>query len=295
MIYITGDTHGAFERVKTLCRVMHTTNDDTLVILGDAGINFNDEETDRKKKEILSSLPITVFAIQGNHDMRPAHRDSYRIVDYRGGKVWVEENYPNILFARDGDIYNFDGYKCLVVGGAYSVDKLLRIKRGWPWFEDEMPDEEIKKRTEQSLEACSRTLDYVFSHTTPYKLIPRDSINNQMQTESWWSTDNSTEWWLQDIYDSITLRKLWYAGHMHVNKRMIDLQILFEYCTILGADVPFDVYDEIRDFDGVRAVIEINDRDGNLYAKTINLPDEIRVVGNSMEQVGKKIRERTEK
>ena len=43
--------------------------------------------------------------------------------------VWVEDKYPNLLFAKDGEVYDFDGYKCLVIGGAYSVDKYWRIFR----------------------------------------------------------------------------------------------------------------------------------------------------------------------
>lgn len=40
MIYLTGDTHGEFERVFDFCADNDTTTDDVLVILGDAGINF---------------------------------------------------------------------------------------------------------------------------------------------------------------------------------------------------------------------------------------------------------------
>lgn len=29
------------------------------------------------------------------------------------GKVWVEEAYPNILFAKDGEIYDIAGMKQL--------------------------------------------------------------------------------------------------------------------------------------------------------------------------------------
>ena len=41
MIYLTGDTHGRFERIGIFCDKMQTSRDDILIILGDAGINFH--------------------------------------------------------------------------------------------------------------------------------------------------------------------------------------------------------------------------------------------------------------
>ena len=58
--------------------------------------------------------------------------------------VYYEEKYPNLLFAKDGEIYDFDGKKAVVIGGAYSVDKYYRLRNYMPWFESEQPTEEIK-------------------------------------------------------------------------------------------------------------------------------------------------------
>ena len=35
-VYLTGDTHGRFERIACFCRDNHTTREDVLIILGDA-------------------------------------------------------------------------------------------------------------------------------------------------------------------------------------------------------------------------------------------------------------------
>ena len=40
MIYLTGDTHGDFQRIAHFCARMHTKPSDIMIILGDAGINF---------------------------------------------------------------------------------------------------------------------------------------------------------------------------------------------------------------------------------------------------------------
>lgn len=36
-------------------------------------------------------------------------RIEYKLQEWNGGKVWVEEAYPNILFAKDGEIYDIAG------------------------------------------------------------------------------------------------------------------------------------------------------------------------------------------
>lgn len=73
MIYITGDTHGRFERIEAFFRRFQTSYDDILIILGDAGINFSGARYDSLKKRLLESLPITIFAIHGNHEQRPSN------------------------------------------------------------------------------------------------------------------------------------------------------------------------------------------------------------------------------
>ena len=81
----------------------------------------------------------------------------------------MEKEYPNILFAKDGEIFELDGLKVVVIGGAYSVDKMIRIACRWGWREDEQPSEEIKQYVEQQLAKVDWKVDVVLSHTTPLK------------------------------------------------------------------------------------------------------------------------------
>lgn len=86
--------------------------------------------------------------------------------------MYVEEQYPNILFAKDGEIYNFNGKKVMPIGGAYSIDKYYRIRNGLPGVETEQPDEAIKKYVEQKLDKVNWQLDIVLSHTVPIECEP---------------------------------------------------------------------------------------------------------------------------
>ena len=151
MIYITGDTHGDMNRIVRVCERMETSQEDIMIILGDVGLNYYGDSRDRRNKEKVANLPITLFCIHGNHERRPTTIAEYKLHEWNGGKVWIEDAYPNILFAKDGEIYDISSMKTIVIGGAYSVDKFYRLSKGYNWFEDEQPSDEIKAYVEKQL------------------------------------------------------------------------------------------------------------------------------------------------
>lgn len=130
MIYITGDTHGRFERVEVFCERCQTKREDILIILGDAGINFSGGRHDELKKCYLESLPIILFCIHGNHEQRPGTIDTYKEMIWHGGSVYYEEEYPHLLFAKDGEVFDFDDKKTIVIGGRMN-SRLRRLRRMW--------------------------------------------------------------------------------------------------------------------------------------------------------------------
>ena len=121
MIYITGDIHGEVSRVADAVERFQITSEDMIVILGDVGMNYyGNNRGDRHRKKKLNKLGVPVFCIHGNHEMRPSTIDSYHEVQWKDGTVYIEDEYPNLLFAKDGEVYDLDGRKTLVIGGAYS-------------------------------------------------------------------------------------------------------------------------------------------------------------------------------
>ena len=223
MIYITGDTHGDFSRLFAFCQRFETTREDIMIILGDAGFNFFGGQRDQNSKHNVSELPITVFSIHGNHEMRPATLPSYRVAEWHGGKVYVEDAYPNLLFAMDGEIYDLGGIQTVVIGGAYSVDKFYRLANGWNWWADEQPSDAIKQKVESTLAARNWQVDAVLSHTTPLKYVPTEVFLTFIDQRE---VDKTTEIWLDSIEDRLTYRH-WYAGHFHTEKDIDKLTLLF--------------------------------------------------------------------
>ena len=127
MIYYTGDIHGGPYEVIQFCDSKKLTEQDTLVLLGDVGANYYRNRRDTEMKRVLAAVKPTMLCIHGNHEIRPASIPSYRTKQWNGGTVWVEEAFPRLLFAMDGEIFDLEGLRHLVIGGAYSVDKFYRL------------------------------------------------------------------------------------------------------------------------------------------------------------------------
>ena len=224
MYYITGDTHGDFTRIERFCERFHPTRDDVMIILGDAGFNYYGGKRDQRIKQRMAEMPITIFSIHGNHEMRPGKIPSYHLQQWHGGMVFVEDAYPSLLFAVDGEVFDMGGLQTIAIGGAYSVDKYYRLMNGWNWWPDEQPTPEMKKGIEKCLDYQHWKVDVVLSHTVPLKYEPVEVFLPQIDQSQ---VDKSTETWLDSIEDLLAYRH-WYAGHYHTEKEIDRLTLLFE-------------------------------------------------------------------
>lgn len=232
MIYISGDIHGDAARVVEAVAKFGITTADTIVLLGDVGMNYyGNRHGDHHRKKRLNSLGIPILCIHGNHEMRPEKLITYRKTEWNGGIVYTESDYPNLLFAIDGEVYDLEGCKAIAIGGAYSVDKWYRLARGIPWFSDEQPSENIKCRVEKVLQVLEWKIDVVLTHTCPQRYIPREAFLKSVNQAG---VDDSTEVWLDTIADQLDYNA-WYAGHWHINKRIDNMHFLFDGYEVLGS------------------------------------------------------------
>ena len=218
MIYITGDTHRDFSRLDK----MEFNKDDLLIILGDAGINYCLNEEDNKFKEYLKKYNVKMFCIRGNHEERPENISTYKEINMFGGKVYIEEDYPNLIFAKDGEEYNIDDKSVLVIGGAYSVDKEYRLMYGYKWFRDEQLTKEEMDIIYNKVKG--KHYDIVLTHTCPLKYKPVEVFLSGIDQSK---VDKSMEIFLDKIEDSIEYDK-WYCGHYHTEKKIDNLEFMFE-------------------------------------------------------------------
>ncbi len=231
MIYLTGDIHGDISKICLFIEKHNLSANDIIIILGDVGLNYyGNSHGDAQRKKKLNRYGVPIFCIHGNHEIRPYTIESYSVSSFHGGEVYVEEDYPNLIFAKDGEVYDFDGKSAIVLGGAYSVDKYYRFAKGLLWCDDEQPSDEIKQYCERSLSKRNWKTDYLLSHTCPEKHIPREAFIPQIGQNM---VDQSTEYWLDRIEDKLTYLK-WYCGHWHIDKSVDNLRFMMDDFVLLG-------------------------------------------------------------
>lgn len=225
MIYYTGDTHCDLERIAVFCSERNLNKDDVMIILGDVGLNYyTDLRAYYAKYTYSKRITCTLFCIHGNHEQNPEYMDGMLTKTWNGGTVFYEEDFPDILYAKDGEIFDLGGKKTVVLGGAYSIDKGYRIMNGLNWFADEQMSPEVRKRCENNLEKAGWKVDVVLSHTVPLSAEPVEFFIKGIDQSK---VDKTTECWLEKIKERLTYQK-WLAGHYHCEIEKSDnIEILY--------------------------------------------------------------------
>lgn len=222
-VYILGDLHGSAKPVRRFYQdyvKMLDKTDNTLILLGDAGLNFFFNHRDEEFKKKLSKYPFTYFVIRGNHEQRPSicmeeHINDWTHEEFWDGRVMVEKEYPYIKYAEDSpSVYYIETedqlYKTLTVPGAYSVDKYKRLQEGWSWFPAEQLTEEEMGWGREIVER-DPAFDLVLSHTCPIMYEPTDlflPVVNQA------TVDKTMERYLGELEFKLDYRA-WCWAHYH--------------------------------------------------------------------------------
>lgn len=260
-LVFTGDTHGGFTTITRISNIQqnipeYKPEETMIVILGDAGLNFWLNNTDKKYKKLLNSMNYHIYCVRGNHEQRPELIKNMVLVNDENvnNVVYMEEAFPNIRYFIDGKIYNLLGYKCLVVGGAYSVDKWYRLARaGYArneaetadpkkcgWFKDEcLTAAEMATIME---DVKGESVDFILSHTCPLSWEPTDLFLNGIDQST---VDKSMEIWLDELKDNVNW-KYYLFGHYHADRieRPHVEQFYQEYEDVESIIARWDKYDK---------------------------------------------------
>lgn len=213
MYYITGDLHRDLDRVRAFCDKTCTTREDILIVVGDAGFNYYLDERDLRLKQEAQEFNITLFMIHGNHEERPFLIESYKEKEFHGGTVYYEEAFPNLLFAKDGEVYIFNEQKYLVIGGGYSIDKWIRLSRRAPYFESELPSDKEKQRILKRIGCNDWQVHGVLTHVAPLSKEPTWAFLPGVDQRL---VDKSLEQFLERVEHKLKY-DVWYIGHYHID------------------------------------------------------------------------------
>ena len=203
MIYITGDTHGNidFLRLKKYFKHRYVTDEDYLIILGDAGIVWSEKEIYMNE---YSSLGLTVLFIDGNHENFEL-LNKFPIVDFKGARC--HRLYNNLYHILRGEILSINGLSFFCMGGATSIDKAYRLNRISWWEEENISNKDILNGLD-NLDKVNYQVDYVLSHAAP-SFVVKKMFNYQI--------DSNTE--ILEKFQSQIKYNYWYFGHYHENEK----------------------------------------------------------------------------
>ena len=208
MIFITGDTHGERARIDRIQREAHVSKGDYLIICGDFGYIFRNNEDEMRFLDSLEEKDFTICFLDGNHENFPAI-DSYPLESWNGGQI--HRVRKNILHLMRGEIYTIEGHSFFVMGGAYSIDRPLRTLNVSYW-DEELPNSSEYKNASENLKRHGMKVDYILTHTAP-SFITR-YFRNRFNT-----LGGELESFLEWIACEVEFRE-WFFGHWHFDKKL---------------------------------------------------------------------------
>ena len=187
-----------------------------IIITGDIHANFGNLNAliSRKKPELViccgdfgywpKQIPLNIK----NHNTKILFCDGNHEDHWELEKIENTEIKPNVFYMKRGSTYTLpDGRNILFMGGAYSIDKHLRLM-GIDWF----PEETISSKNLYNLPECN--IDIFITHTCPKELL-----NDMLPYDDRKTNDPSNEA-LSQLWE-IYKPKQWFFGHWHIFKQGI--------------------------------------------------------------------------
>jgi predicted phosphodiesterase len=226
MIYITGDTHGGVDMAKLdnehFKEQFSLTKADYLIIAGDFGFIWQNNEKQKEWLSLFRGLPYTTLFIDGNHenfDLLNAYPEEI----WSGGKV--HRIHESLIHLMRGQVFSIEDKTIFTFGGGKSVDRAFR-RPHISWWPEEMPSSAEYQEGLQNLERCNWKTDYVISHVGPTRII--ETFHQMLSPDSLTS-------YLQAVSERLDFGK-WYFAHYHIDRDMSDkYRTLYQDVIPLGA------------------------------------------------------------
>lgn len=242
MIWITGDTHGNFERFTTdsFYEQEDLTRDDYMIICGDfGGIWEYAGETPKEKYQLdwLEDKSYTTLFIDGNHSNFD-RLYQYPEKEWHGGLV--HEIRPHLLHLCRGQVFEICDKKIFTFGGARShdidggilklddpdiLDKVHELDRAgrryridrMSWWKEEMPNEKEMAIGLMNLEKHNNKVDFIVTHDGPASAVA-------LLGHGRYEIDELNKY-LEDVRCNVEYKR-WFMGHMHQDRAINERDII---------------------------------------------------------------------
>lgn len=206
-IFVTGDTHGDYDIGKVSTRRWPLQKElckkDYLIILGDAGIVWNNSHKDRYIQKWWQDKTFTTLFVDGNHENHDALAQ-YPVEIWNGGKI--HRISESVIHLMRGQVFTIGGLRFFTMGGADSVDKAYR-RPFVSWWPQELPSVAEYDEALRNLEAAGMQVDYVLTHDCGARYYPRLCTGKGIHAINGFFDRLEFEEKLQFTH--------WYFGHHH--------------------------------------------------------------------------------
>lgn len=238
MVFVTGDTHGNFERSRPeyFPEQARMTKEDIVIITGDFGGVWDGKKKEQQALDWLEQLPFTIAFVSGNHENFDRLK-KLSVEEWQGGKVQFIR--PHVIHLLRGQEFEIEGCTFFTMGGAYSHDIEDGIlnpyaedfeEQYWfmrrmrcqfrinhrTWWKEEMPSEEEYAQAKATLDGIGWAADYIITHCAPTSI--QKKLNEDYQT------DQLTTF-LEEVRRKAKFH-YWLFGHYHDNKIIDERYVL---------------------------------------------------------------------
>ena len=211
MVYVTGDMHGDINRFSDafLPNESQWTENDYLIVCGDFGFIFLNNEREKEQLDYLEQKPYTILWTDGNHENFNV-LSQYPVEEWNGGKI--HRIRRNIIHLMRGQCFTIEGKKFFTMGGAYSIDRGWREKNVSYW-DAELPSDEEYKEASAIIFANDKKFDYIITHTAPREIIMRLGYYPDPHDIEF---TGYLEWLMYECQ-----YERWFFGHFHTDETLL--------------------------------------------------------------------------
>lgn len=196
------------------------TPNDIVIILGDAGIVWQDPMRD-DIREFYTTLPCEVLFLDGNHENFDILNNLP--ITFRYGSA-VHEVLPNVFHLIRGNSYLINGKKYFIFGGGYSIKRETNSSPVQIWKE-ELPNKAEYERGINTLDLNNNCFDYILTHQAPRIVL--DNIGYSPASAEIEFVD-----YLDKINATVSYHR-WYFGHLHNDFKQGKFVCLYENSEVI--------------------------------------------------------------